>query len=511
MTTGITPQHRPAQMRSRSASAVTLVLALVAAVTVSLVAAVTAPTPASAAARISISSPLGGVTVSADGPTPITVTGTGFQSVQGGFGGIYVFFGWVDGSGTWRPSQGGRTGADYLYVPDTEAKDNAGYQRFVTYPGSSTSDAANGGEVSADGRFSFDMVIPGPRFAAQDRNQNVQEVDCLQVTCGIITIGAHGVVNGSNETFTPVEFASPSGGSAGGSGTSAGSSDAGQQQSQASDATGGSQAAAAPQGAAAPNPQPAPVAPVAPATGVGGAQDGAGAGDDTAAAAGDGGEEATGTEDDEGSTAAAAAPATLGLDQSTIVAGRVLAFTGQGFAPGEQVMATLGGGHAVVGPLTAGEYGEVVGTFALDPELRAGTYVIRLSGAASGQNPQVDLTVVEDPAALGAAGSDQTSAQDPVWPWAFVIVVVLGSLLLLIILISLITTLRRRRAAKKAAAAAAAGGAADQKGADEAEDASDAAPAKPALPSGSTAAPSGADADPTAPVLPAQPTRVGSR
>ena len=36
-----------------------------------------------------------------------------------------------------------------------------------------------------------------------DRAGNVHTVDCRKVTCGVITVGAHGVTNANNETFTP--------------------------------------------------------------------------------------------------------------------------------------------------------------------------------------------------------------------------------------------------------------------------------------------------------------------
>ena len=42
-----------------------------------------------------------GTDVSPTAQTELTVTGSGFQSVQGGFGGIYVMFGWVDPAGSW--------------------------------------------------------------------------------------------------------------------------------------------------------------------------------------------------------------------------------------------------------------------------------------------------------------------------------------------------------------------------------------------------------------------------
>lgn len=137
--------------------------------------------------------------------TEVRVTGHGFQSIQNGFGGIYVLFGWAGSN--WRPSQGGKTGSDYRYVYDDETNP-VGYQLFVAFPGSSTEYAANGGRISADGSWSATMRIPGPRFQAYDRSGGISTVDCTQSQCGIMTIGAHGVVNANNESFTPISFTS---------------------------------------------------------------------------------------------------------------------------------------------------------------------------------------------------------------------------------------------------------------------------------------------------------------
>ncbi|GLW89512.1 hypothetical protein [Actinokineospora globicatena] len=172
-----------------------------------LVVATLLPGTATAAARVSLSVS----TADSDYATAVEVRGTGFQSVPKAHGGIYVLFGWVDG-GAWQPSKGGAAGSTYRYVQDSEAKDNNGYQRFVSFPGSDTASSANGGVVTADGTWSARMVIPGARFRAVDRTGSTTEVDCTKVTCGIITIGAHGVVNPTNETFTPVRFAAPTGG-----------------------------------------------------------------------------------------------------------------------------------------------------------------------------------------------------------------------------------------------------------------------------------------------------------
>ena len=74
--------------------------------------------------------------------------------------------------------------------------------------------AANGGQIDADGTWSTTLTVPGATFQAADRNGNVAEIDCTHVQCGIITIGAHGVVNGTNESFTPVEVGDLYGGQA---------------------------------------------------------------------------------------------------------------------------------------------------------------------------------------------------------------------------------------------------------------------------------------------------------
>lgn len=169
------------------------------------------PTPAEAAPKVSVSGE-----PKADGESELKLSGSGFQSVEGGFGGVYVLFGWVDdpSGGGWRPSKGGATGADYRYVYDDETKP-AGYQLFVTFPGSSTAYAANGGEIASNGTWNGTIKIPGEKFTSYDRAQNETEVDCSDVQCGIITIGAHGVTNANNESFTPIDFSASGAASAG--------------------------------------------------------------------------------------------------------------------------------------------------------------------------------------------------------------------------------------------------------------------------------------------------------
>ena len=165
--------------------------------------------PAAAESQVTITDDSGASVTEVAAGSVVHVSGTGFQSVQGGAGGIYVTFGWVDDAagGTWRPTQGGATGVDYLYAPDVEGAENKGFQRYVAFPGSGTAAAANGGVIAADGTWAADLAIPAAQFEALDRAGNPAAVDCAQVQCGIITVGAHGVKNANNETFTPVTFA----------------------------------------------------------------------------------------------------------------------------------------------------------------------------------------------------------------------------------------------------------------------------------------------------------------
>lgn len=177
--------------------------------------------PAQAAgARVSVS--VEGGTLNPTGKTVVDLSGSGFQSVQGGFGGIYVLFGWVSdpSGGSWRPSRGGVTGESYRYVPDDESNP-AGYDVFVAFPGDTTASAANGGQIAANGTWSAKITVPGAKFTSYDRSNNPIAVDCTAVQCGIITIGAHGVTNAANETFTPLRFASQ-GSTTAGNGNSSG-------------------------------------------------------------------------------------------------------------------------------------------------------------------------------------------------------------------------------------------------------------------------------------------------
>lgn len=373
----------------------TSLLAVTAAVLLGL-APLAVPAPAAAAARVTVANAAGDAIADPTYATTVTVSGRGFQSMRGGFGGIYVFFGTV--KGTWRPSQGGQTGSDYLYVPDSEGTDNQGFQRFVAFPGSDTAASANGGTLRADGTWSTRLVIPGATFRALDRDGRATTVDCRKVTCGVLTIGAHGVANGRNESFTPVRFRSLSGASA----------------APSPSATGSPSAVVAPRASATPSAVGAPSAPSSP------------------------------------TTPAPAAPAPTGrtavvtVDRATAVAGRVLTFTAAGYRPGEQVVASLDDGIAAVGPLAAGADGEIAGVLRLPADLAGGTHVLKVSGAASGQAPSVGFAVT--PAATPVATAGASADRAPYVFLALALLVLAGA--------AGVAVLRRRRSGRRRVRAA---------------------------------------------------------
>lgn len=158
-----------------------------------------------APAAVSVANDQGQAQALVAGGTTLDVSGTGFQSVVGGQGGIYVAFGWVS-DGDWAPSTGGKNGADYRFAPDKEDADNAGYLKFVSFPGGATAAAANGGVLAEDGTWATELAVPSATFTGTDRDGKEFTVNCQEVQCGVITMGAHNITNANNETFTPVEF-----------------------------------------------------------------------------------------------------------------------------------------------------------------------------------------------------------------------------------------------------------------------------------------------------------------
>ena len=286
---------------------------------------VLAGSPAHAAAGVEVDNDGRGAVIDARYSSTLTVSGRGFQSVKGGHGGVYVWFGTV-GAG-WQPSRGGRSGVDYLYVPDSESKDNAGFQQYVAFPGSDTAGAANA-SMSASGGWSVRLVVPGPTFQAVGRNGAVRTVDCRRVRCGVITVGAHGVRNANNETFTPVSVRDLTPASSGQDGE-AGGEEAGVAQSGAEQPDAGSTGAP---GASAGEPR--------------------------------------------------ALRTTLEVDRRSAVAGRALSFVATGLREGEQFSVVLDDGLVASGPHVAGLGGRATGVIALPPEVAAGTHRLRIFGAS---------------------------------------------------------------------------------------------------------------------------------
>lgn len=350
---------RPAMTYVRRGAVRALAGALVA--TAALAGLVAAP--AQAASRVTVDAGGRGAVIDSTYSTTLSVRGSGFQSVKGGHGGIYVWFGTVNG--TWRPSKGGKSGVNYVYVPDSETKDNAGFQRYVAFPGSSTAGSANGGTMKADGSWSVELVVPGPTFQAVGRNGSVTRVDCRKVTCGVITIGAHGVQNGNNETFTPVRL-----GDLAGSGAT--------EQGDTSDGGGADGGGAVePQGSAPQASQPTGGAPAAP-------------------------------------TPKRQGPATLSVDHAAAVTGRAMSFTATGLTPGEQFTVVLDDGLAAAGPFTAGADGRATGVIQLPSSTAAGTHELRAFGAS--QELSVKFGVQAEPE-LEAVSAE--SEEEPVVAWIF--------------------------------------------------------------------------------------------
>ncbi|WP_134739533.1 hypothetical protein [Nocardioides sp. 503] len=354
-------------MRARLMPALSVLGAVVAVLLV-------APAPAQADGRVTVANESGDARIDPTYATTLTVRGSGFQSVRGGHGGIYVFFGTVKPG--WRPSQGGATGADYFYVPDSESRANQGFQRFVAFPGSDTASSANGGTMSAGGGWSTSVVVPGAVFEAQDRSGGSRTVDCRTVTCGVITVGAHGVVNARNETFTPVSVGDLYADQPGDSPSATPSADA----------------PSAP-GASAPGaPAPAPTT--------------------------------TGT--------APRGPPALEVDRTAAQAGHVLAFTATGLPAGSQVSAVLDDGVAGAGPFLVGVDGAVGGVVTLPQDIEVGTHELRLFGVE--EPPSVRFAVAADeqptPVASGSATEDRLGVLVLAGS-ALVLLVVVARLLLL--------------------------------------------------------------------------------
>jgi hypothetical protein len=325
--------------------------------------------PASAGPQVDVANSSGDAVVDPTYATTVTVRGRGFQSIKGGHGGIYVFFGTVRSG--WRPSEGGQTGRDYFYVPDSESTDNQGYQRFIAFPGSDTAGSA-AGTMSADGSWSTTLVVPGATFQALDRSGNATTIDCRQVTCGVITVGAHGVVNARNESFTPVRVADLYADGA--------------------------------------EPDTAPTEPTAEPTA-------------STAQPGEG-------KPDKPGKPAQPAPVTLDVDRASATAGNVLAFAASGLTAGSQVSAILDDGAAGAGPFLVGADGGLSGVVTIPADTEPGTHELRLFGVD--EPPSVSFAITAGPPA--AVTAEPVAAEPGTDRSAVLFAAGSGAVLLLVVL-----------------------------------------------------------------------------
>lgn len=344
--------------------------------------------PATAAARVSVTNEFGTARIDSTYTTTLTLQGQGFRSIRNGFGGIYVLFGTVTGS--WRPSAqgGGGSQGSTVYVPDSQTKDNAGYQRFVAYPGGETADSANGGTIAANGRWSTTINVPGPTFKAVGSDNRVRTVDCRKVTCGVITVGAHGVANSANETFTPVKVADLYGESPK---AETGSADTATAETAAPTSEEAVAATATPTGRRARAPK--AVAPV------------------------------------------------LEVDRASAGAGKILAFSGAGLLPGSQVSAVFDDGEAGAGPFVVGAQGQVAGLLQLPADTGPGTHELRLVGATGAPSVRFAVTTTQTGTTTVAAAVDDGTS------WPARVFVGVAALVLAAAVLLVVRRLRRRHVA----------------------------------------------------------------
>jgi len=375
--------------------------ALAALATAAVIVPLSAP-PAHAAGRVTVVNDRGSAAIDDSYSTTLTVSGSGFQSVKGGHGGVYVWFGTV--SGAWQPSKGGVSGEDYVYVPDSESKNNAGHQRYVAFPGSDTAASANGGSMSENGSWRVQLVVPGPVFEAVGRNGSVRTVDCREVTCGVITIGAHGVKNANNETFTPLPVREVYADQPAGS----------EEEGSEGTTTSGSGAEA-------------------------GTGAGSGAASTTAPGAGATGAGTPTTAPGSGKPARGAEPV-LEVDRGSAKVGNVLSFTGSGLPAGRQVTVVLDDGAAAAGPFLVGADGGIAGVIGLPADTRPGTHELRVFGVEDAPTVSFAVTSADDAAEAQAEEEDSDRA-------AVIFAAAAGVVLLAALVLTFLRLRRSRRAA----------------------------------------------------------------
>lgn len=138
------------------------------------------------------------------------------------FGGIYLFFGWVQPGGQWGPSNKSSTstqglfGTTYSYPGEgggAETRDDGtGTVRLVSFTPGGESGKSTPFHMDGQGNWRADLTVRGSTYSFKDlRTGASQSVDCTVVQCGVFTIGAHGKASRTNERFVPINFTDPSG------------------------------------------------------------------------------------------------------------------------------------------------------------------------------------------------------------------------------------------------------------------------------------------------------------
>ncbi len=157
----------------------------------------------------------------------VTVTGTGYllpPHVCGTdvFGGIYLFFGWVQPGGQWGPSYKSSTstqglfGTSYSYPGEgggAETRDDGtGNIRLISFTAGGESGTSTPFHMDGAGNWQSNLTIRGATYSYTDlRTGASNTVDCRAVQCGVYTVGAHGKASRTNERFTPIAFVDAAG------------------------------------------------------------------------------------------------------------------------------------------------------------------------------------------------------------------------------------------------------------------------------------------------------------
>lgn len=225
-------QPSPESRRARRlpAALVALVTATVAVAPVAFGAAPVSAAPAQAQCGTDLAAnpaapqlAVGATTLRANSASTVTVAGSRYLTGRylcGGskFGGVYVFFGWVQPGGQWGPSwrsatsSAGQFGTTYTYPGEggggETRDDGSGTLRLVSFTAGGVSGSETPFHMDANGNWSTTLTIRGPVYTWKDLATGAsQTVDCRVVQCGVYTTGAHGIASRSNEQFVPVTFA----------------------------------------------------------------------------------------------------------------------------------------------------------------------------------------------------------------------------------------------------------------------------------------------------------------